>query len=161
MCPQSRWSLVSCPTRLSSQNQRNMACDLLVGHHPNRDLHGLAGSHPQHQHQERRCCYWRSFGNWSKHGGPANYGQGVVKGALVWNSAGCWSGGENLAREEPGGDGGERWGLLGVLGWLGASFNLKIFKLGGPSSRGITFTHNSWLNWVFFSFLFFQKALPA
>ena len=41
--------------------------------------------------------YWRS-----KHGGPAYYGQGVVKGALIWNSDGCWRGGENLAGRGPG-----------------------------------------------------------
>ena len=38
------------------------------------------------------------FGNWSKHGGPANHGQGGIEGALVRNSAGCWRGGANLAR---------------------------------------------------------------
>ena len=38
------------------------------------------------------------LGNRSKHGGPANHGQGVVKGALVQISAGCWRGGANLAR---------------------------------------------------------------
>ena len=37
------------------------------------------------------------YGNRSKLGGPAYNGQGVVKGALVWNSAGGWRGGENLA----------------------------------------------------------------
>ena len=38
------------------------------------------------------------LGNRSKHGGPANHGQGVVKGALVRISASCWRGGVNLAR---------------------------------------------------------------
>ena len=38
------------------------------------------------------------LGNRSKHGGPANHGQGVVKGALVRISASSWRGGENLAR---------------------------------------------------------------
>ena len=67
------------------------------------------------------------LGNRSKHGGPANHGQGVVKGALVRISASCWRGGANLARRGRGG----RWRReVGVL-----SFNFKMFKLGGRSSQ--------------------------
>ena len=61
-----------------------------------------------------------------------NHGQGVVKGALVQNSAGCWRGGANLARrglgamEERGG--GARLLLQDIQAWRE--------KL----SRAITFT---------------------
>ena len=66
------------------------------------------------------------LGNRSKHGGPANHGQGVVKGALVRISASCWRGGANLARRGRGAME-ERGGVL--------SFNFKMFKLGGRSSQ--------------------------
>ena len=72
------------------------------------------------------------LGNRSKHGGPANHGQGVVKGALVRISASCWRGGANLARrgrgamEERGG--GAQLQLQDVQAW-----RKKL-------SRSITFT---------------------
>ena len=72
------------------------------------------------------------LGNRSKHGGPANHGQGVVKGALVRISASSWRGGANLARrgrgamEERGG--GAQLQLQDVQAW-----RKKL-------SRSITFT---------------------